>query len=925
MRLFRRHSASRLARPPAYRRIADAIAHGRSCEPLEFEQIMLRFVVGVAFSLYVAGASLSGYLQPYMLNALTLLLIAALVFAFLVLLHLTLWPKRTHERHCISISGDALALAGFLHLGGEASALFSPIALWVTLGNGLRFGLPYMYGAMAAQNISFAVMALNTPFWREAWFFTGGVLVANIAIPIYVAKLISNLRQAMDDAKAANKAKSDFLSLISHELRTPLNAILGLAQLGKLTAKSVQEQNNAATTELAAGRLLRTVDSILNFQRIESGQSQIMELTFDPLKMLNEVNAIIEPLALQKNLSFHIRFLTPLPNSVTSGADHIQTIILNIVTNAIKYTKTGGVWLEIGVQGAGQDAVLRINIRDTGTGITQEAQSRIFDRFVRAVDHNTSEESGVGLGLTVCKSLVMLLRGTIGCESIPGKGSLFWVEIPVFAQSSADLQSSDAVKAFVGEHVVFLSTGENVSAIAKLAASLTGMRIVDLPTLQASGSAQEPAARQVIVVDELASSGEGAAAVHKAFNALPQPPIVIALSADMGAGEDNFPEATIFTDPRDMNALTDFVRTAVRWRKIISLDTVEESLRSAPPCRKLSILVADDNELNTDVTRRMLALDGHSSTVVTTGDAALNMLMHGSFDIALLDVNMPRLSGIEVCKIYRSNIGGNGAIPIFAVTADASDATREMCLQAGMNDVLTKPVSFERLREVLTAHGRDAEDSSAGQPALPEISKTETLSEVTSTPQALAEGVSPSSLSPPTSETDTPATVPEAEGPPVFAEGQIKQLLQVFGREVFEGQFLKSFKGDVLRNLELLRQAIAKQQPQTIRDALHAVKGSANTAGARRLSVKAAEFENSCLDAAPADMAEVLQQEYSDYVMKFTAFADRVCAALPELAASESSNNLPEMRPLTSTEPAVSHELSDLAASHFPDRVRKAN
>jgi two-component system sensor histidine kinase RpfC len=379
-----------------------------------------------------------------MLNALPLLIAAGWVFAFTLLLHLTLWPKRTHERHCLSICGDALVLAGFLHFGGEATALFFPIALWVTLGNGFRFGLPYMYGAMVTQNVCFAVMALNTPFWREAWYFTGGVLVANIAIPIYVAKLIRNLRQAMDDAKAANKAKSDFLSLISHELRTPLNAILGLAQLGKLTAESVQEQNNATTTELAAGRLLRTVDSILNFQRIENGQSQIMEQAFDPLKMLNEVKAIIEPLALQKNLGFHIRFLTPLPNGVTSGADHIQTIILNLVTNAIKYTQEGNVWLEVGIQGAGQDAVLRINIRDTGTGIAPEAQSRIFDRFVRAVDHNTSEESGVGLGLSVCKSLVVLLGGTIGCESIPGKGSLFWAEIPVITGSSADQASSVA-------------------------------------------------------------------------------------------------------------------------------------------------------------------------------------------------------------------------------------------------------------------------------------------------------------------------------------------------------------------------------------------------------------------------------------------------------------------------------------------------
>jgi two-component system sensor histidine kinase RpfC len=353
------------------------------------------------------------------------------------------------------------------------------------------------------------------------------------------------------------------------------------------------------------------------------------------------------------------------------------------------------------------------------------------------------------------------------------------------------------------------------------------MRIVDLPTLQAMGCAQEPATCQVIVVDELASSGEGAVAVNKAFNALPQPPIVVALSADIGVGEENFPEATIYTDPRDMNALTDFIHTAVRWRKIISMDLIGESLQSTPPRRKLSILVADDNELNTDVTRRMLALDGHGSTVVATGDAALNALMQGDFDIALLDVNMPRLSGIDVCKIYRSNIGGDGAIPIIAITADVSDATREMCLQAGMNDVLTKPVSLDSMREMLAAFESVFKDSAAAQPASSQPEPPITSEEAT------AENIPPSSHSPPSSDASTPK--PEAEGPPVFAEGQIRQLLQVFGREVFEEQFLKSFKGDVLRNLEFLRQAIAKQQPQAMRDALHAVKSSANTAGACRL------------------------------------------------------------------------------------------
>ncbi|MEJ2227776.1 MAG: ATP-binding protein [Alphaproteobacteria bacterium] len=884
---------------------------------------MMRFIVGVVLIIYAPIAAYLGDLQPHMRTALIVLLATAWVMGIVLFVHLTFWPKRKVERRFVSIWGDALAISGFLHFGGEATALFFPAYLWITLGNGFRFGMPYMFKAMVAHNICFAIMAWFTPYWREAGHFTAGVFVANIAIPIYVAKLIRNLRQAMEDTKAASKAKTDFLSTISHELRTPLNAILGMAQLSKLTAQSSQEKNNAITTELAANRLIRMVDSILKFQRIDSGQFQFTEQSFDPLKMLNEVKAIIEPLALQKKLGFHIRFLTPVPDTLSSDADHIQTVILNLVTNAIKYTEQGGVWLEVGVNGAGRDAVLRVNIRDTGKGIAPETQSRIFDRFVRGGGHNISEESGVGLGLSVCDSLVALLGGTIGFESKPGKGSLFWAEIPVIAQDSSNLSSLEAANAAVGERVVFLSTAETLSAVAKLAASLTGMRLVDLPALQAMGSAHEAALRQVIVLDELASTGEGADAVKKALNTLPQPPIVIALSADISVGEKNFPEAAIYTDPRDMNALTDFVRTAVRWRKIISMDFLKESSQFTSPCRKLSILVADDNELNTDVMRRMLALDGHGSTVVSSGDAALNMMMQGGFDIALLDVNMPRLSGIEVTRIFRSDIGGNGVIPIVAITADASDATREMCLEAGMNDVLTKPVSLDQMREMLAAFQAGVEDGVASPPALTKPANSTPPADASSLLQEVDENQS--SL-----DADTPKPKPEAkpttDEPPIFAEGQIKQLLQVFGREVFEDQFLKSFKGDVLRNLDFLRQAIAKQHLQATRDALHAVKSSANTAGARRLAVKAAEYENSCLDDASAGMAEVLQQEYSEYVMRFAAFAESVCAASSDMdiASLESPNDLSEntdMRGLAAEEAQESAEPS-VPAEHY---VRKAN
>lgn len=862
------------------RRVHRALTQAREQEPLEFEQILVRFMVGTVITAYSLGLHFLASSVTHMCTPLIVVFSIAWIVAFGLLVHIALWTHRTLERRMVSIFIDAFGISGFLHFGGSAAMVFFPVYLWVTLGNGFRFGLNYMYGSMGANAFGFALMAALTPYWRDQWYFPTGVLLANIAIPLYVAKLIRNLREAMDEAKSASRAKTDFLSMISHELRTPLNAILGLAQLSKIGAASAQEQNNAASTELAASRLLRMVDSILKFQRIENGAAEVVERAFDPLAMLNEIRAIIDPLANQKGLDFHIRFLTPLPPTVLGDADHIQTIVLNLVTNAIKYTKQGRVALEVGLTGSPQNGVLRVNIRDTGVGIAPADQDRIFTRFVRAVDHNTCEESGVGLGLSTCKSLVALLGGDIGCESTPGKGSLFWAELPVSMSPSGGTEQAPA-PAVPPPRVLFFPPA---AFTAELAATSAGMHPVSTDSLGAMAEEPETFQRHVLVIDEDALSPSLVAGVRELLNGQPRQPALVVIRTDGALDDENFPQAAALLHRHALSALAGCIRTVVRWQKTVSMEATASTQVPATPCRKLNILVADDNDLNTDVMRRMLELDGHIASIVATGDAALDHLMRGNFDIALLDVNMPRLSGIDACKIYRSGLGGATTTPIVAITADASNATRERCLTAGMAGVLTKPVTLDQLRRMLAAHSGAPPANAQAEPAAKAAQAP--IEAVAQTPE------------PPTPYGPAPPVAPE-DGPPVFNDRQISQLLEVFGRQVFEEQFLKSFKSDVLRNMEHLRQAMTKGKPQPIRDALHAIKSSANTAGAGRLAATAAEYEHSTLENPPADLADLLQAEYSTYVLHFASAADRLTAMTPAAAAP----HLPQVRPA----PAAAH------------------
>ena len=359
-------------------------------------------------------------------------------------MHLALCPHRRLERRTASICTDAVSLSLLLGFAERSAAMFFPVYIWVTLGNGFRFGLGYMYGAIAANAGCFIVMALLTPYWRDAWQFSAGLTLAIVAIPFYVAKLIRSLRDATSEAEAASRAKTEFLSMMSHELRTPLNAILGLAQLSRITATSTKERFSAVSTELAAGRLLRMVDTILNFQRIESGAAERRDRPFDMLDMLAEVKAIIDPLARQKGLAFHVRFASALPASMCSDPDHIQTITFNLVTNAVKYTRSGSVSLTVGLTHRTRHPELLIEVRDTGDGISPEAQSRIFDRFVRGDDHHALAEPGVGLGLSMCRSLAELLGRQPGMRKPAWRRVAFLGSLPVTVESAAGRETLPA-------------------------------------------------------------------------------------------------------------------------------------------------------------------------------------------------------------------------------------------------------------------------------------------------------------------------------------------------------------------------------------------------------------------------------------------------------------------------------------------------
>ncbi|MGA7328626.1 MAG: ATP-binding protein [Rhodomicrobium sp.] len=781
-------------------------------ERLEFSQILTRYAIGVVITAY---AILDPALETQVSSSpgsIAILLVVAWIIGFGLLLHLLIWPHRHILRRMVSIFADALALSLVIHYGERSAAIFFPVYLWVILGNGFRFGIAYMYVSMAVNGICFIIMVLATPYWRQEWQFSAGLLIAIIAIPIYCSSLIRKLRASMKQATAASTAKTEFLSMISHELRTPLNAILGLAQISKITATTAQERENAASTEIAAHRLTRMLDSILKFQAVESGARRVRERPFNVIETLSEVESIVAPLASKKRLKLQFVFRTALPREIRSDPDIIQTIILNLVTNAIKYTKRGAIIVEVAFLNKQGRMTLHIEVHDSGPGIDPDMQDRIFDEFVRLAPNGTEDEGGVGLGLSLCKSLTGLLGGSIDCISARGKGSTFRVDIPA--------EPFEAAQSQIGQDIKIVTFGLDHLALAGAGPEFTVLQSCEEGALTARDEPCGPSAEELVVT---ADPSQMASADWEGLSRLPDHSPLIAVSPGSDTSNEFSARATAIV-PSAGDLSPELIRTVAHWHRR-HLPCVSENLKPSAS-REKTVLVADDNLMNRQVIARMLQLDGYMVVEAQTGEDALEHLLTEEIDVAILDVNMPDQDGTEVCKTYQSVTAKETAAVIAGLTADISEETRSRCLEAGMFDVLSKPLDLEDLRSFLSRSIGDPSEA-------------------------------------------TPSTLREAheEEVPVLDNERLSFLIELFGVEAFKNNLLTTFETELRANIERLKAEVPFLHFGYSQAVLHAIKSSAKTIGALRLVKLVSTAENSPLLFEEAGSYEAIANELNTFMV----------------------------------------------------------
>ncbi|MBJ6980615.1 ATP-binding protein [Luteimonas sp. MC1572] len=405
-------------------------------------RLLMLVVVEAYLQLVVSG-------RPDVAQALLLsqqLLAVEFVVALAVLGWLLARPGISAPRRVLGMVADYSLMGIGMYLLGDLLAWLYVVIMWVTVGNGLRYGSRWLYAAIGFAVVSFGAALLATPYWQDNAPLGWGLLAGLVAVPLYLSSLLNALVKATEAAKAANEAKSRFLANMSHEFRTPLNGIVGMSELLSATPLTAEQRDTAEVIRTSARALQALVDEVLDISRIEAGKFDHTDVDFALRELVKGVQVMLEPSAQAKGLAFDMDIAAEIPKILHGDSNHLRQILVNLLSNAIKFTDSGRVALQVAMTSAGADSVqLRFSVRDTGIGIPAGSIAKIFDAFEQVDTGLARRHGGTGLGTTIAKALTEQMGGTIGVESEAGVGSHFWAELPfatvVHDDSTANLDN----------------------------------------------------------------------------------------------------------------------------------------------------------------------------------------------------------------------------------------------------------------------------------------------------------------------------------------------------------------------------------------------------------------------------------------------------------------------------------------------------
>ncbi|MFP5349384.1 MAG: ATP-binding protein [Gammaproteobacteria bacterium] len=784
-----------------FRRLKSVYLQGRRQSGDEFEQAAFRILIVLIFSSYLVidgvwtDGSLSSHRSALILSGSYLLSSLALIVAILRS------PTRSPVRHTIAMTTDVSVTTGCMYLAGSSGSALYIIYLWISIGNGFRYGLPYLFLCTVLNVIGFTILFYVSDYWHQNVSLSVGLLIGLIILPLFSSVLVRRLSQAVRRAEEANQAKSQFVANISHELRTPLNGVVGMSHLLMNTNLSSVQKEYIRTILSSSSTLLSLIDNILDISKIEAGKIELESKDFDLYMLLRDVHSMFVPQARNRGVRLMLHVDPATPPRLHGDADHIRQILVNLIGNAVKFTEQG--YIDIRMSPVTADTIplrLRFEVRDTGIGIPANALGTIFEMFTQADASTTRRFGGSGLGTTIAKQLVEAMGGSIDVRSTEGKGTTFWFELPYKPPMTPAIGAR--------EHVRLLIVGTSDNRALPLALPQT----ISLETTTVGTSAQAFAAmvnaansespfHAVLVQHETADLDpiDFISVVAKDAQLAHVTPILFRRPNDARAVESYETAGYAFVVDHKTSAATlhNVFHFAAAHR--VADNTKQHWSRSTD--EPLRILVAEDNPTNQLVIRSVLETAGHRPTLVNDGEEALDALETGEYDLVILDMHMPKTSGLDVLKFAKWTLPANRMIPFVILTANATKEALEECRAAGASAFITKPVEPRRLLDEIAALANQRK-----YPGL-EAAPSETAS-----------------LDPAADEANVD----------LIDTNRLRDL-NAHGSDLVS-KALKAFENDADMLIQKIHAALKEGRGADYRTSVHAFKGCCATVGARRLA-----------------------------------------------------------------------------------------